>query len=156
LDYKLKQQLELAEHLNRQLQLIIDTKKDYKAIFNKLKDLDKFKDKILKEIIKENRIKIQSIINESAEIINKHLQESVEYNNEKIKSYIDKKIDQLKDKLIEKELILKNSKNILFNEQLCLILLEELVRERIFSNERVEIIQKRALIRAKKQDEQLS
>ena len=154
LDYKLKQQLELAEHLNRQLQLIIDSKKEYKVIFNKLKNLDNFKNKILKDIIKENRIKVQSIIDESTEIINKHIHEAVEYNNEKIKNYIDKKFNQLQDKLVDKESVSKNSKNIIFNEQLCLILLEELVRERIFSNEKIDIIQKRASIRAKKQEKQ--
>lgn len=154
LDYKLKQQLELAEHLNRQLQLIIDSKKEYKAIFNKLKNLDSFKDKILKEIIKENQIKVQSVINESTDIINKHIHEAVEYNNEKIKNYVDRKIHQLQDKLTDKELVSRISKKIILNEQLCLILLEELVRERIFSNERVDIIQKRASIRAKKREEE--
>lgn len=153
LDYKLKQQLELAEHLNRQLQLIIDSKKEYKAFFNKLKNLDSFKDKILKEIIKENQIKVQSVINESTDIINKHIHEAVEYNNEKIKNYVDRKIHQLQDKLTDKELVSRISKKIILNEQLCLILLEELVRERIFSNERVDIIQKRASIRAKKREE---
>ncbi len=154
LDYKLKQQLELAEHLNRQLQLIIDSKKEYKVILNKLKNLDKFKDKIKREIIKENKIKIQSIMAESTEIINKHIHEAIENNNKNIKKYVDKKFDQLQDELLDKELVLKNSKNILFNEQLLSILLEELIRERIFSNERIDIIQKRASIRAKKQEDQ--
>ena len=153
LDYKLKQQLELAEHLERQLQMIIDSKKEYKALFNKLKNLDKFKDSILKEIAKENKIKIQSIIDQSNEIINKHIHDAVENSFKKVKKYVDGAIEQLQDTSFDKELVLKNSKNILFNEQLCILLMEELVRERILSNEKVDILTKRASIRAKKLEE---
>ncbi|MCK4415632.1 MAG: hypothetical protein KAU84_00620 [Thermoplasmatales archaeon] len=153
LDYKLKQQLELAEHLERQLQMIIDSKKEYKALFNKLKNLDKFKDSILKEIAKENKIKIQSIIDQSNEIINKHIHDAVENSFKKVKKYVDGVIEQFQDTSFDKELVLKNSKNILFNEQLCILLMEELVRERILSNEKVDILTKRASIRAKKLEE---
>lgn len=153
LDYKLKQQLELAEHLERQLQMIIDSKKEYKALFNKLKNLDKFKDSILKEIAKENKIKIQSIIDQSNEIINKHIHDAVENSFKKVKKYVDGAIEQFQDTSFDKELVLKNSKNILFNEQLCILLMEELVRERILSNEKVDILTKRASIRAKKLEE---
>lgn len=153
LDYKLKQQLELAEHLERQLQMIIDSKKEYKALFNKLKNLDKFKDSILKEIAKENKIKIQSIIDQSNEIINKHIHDAVENSFKKVKKYVDGAIEQFQDTSFDKELVLKNSKNILFNEQLCILLMEELVRERILSNEKVDILTKRASLRAKKLEE---
>ncbi len=153
LDYKLKQQLELAEHLERQLQMIIDSKKEYKALFNKLKNLDKFKDRILKEIAKENKIKIQSIIDQSNEIINKHIHDAVENNFKKVKKYVDRAIEQFQDTSFDTELVLKNSKNILSNEQLCILLMEELVRERILSNEKVDILTKRASIRAKKLEE---
>jgi len=153
LDYKLKQQLELAEHLERQLQMIIDSKKEYKALFNKLKNLDKFKDSILKEIAKENKIKIQSIIDQSNEIINKHIHDAVENSFKKVKKYVDRAIEQFQDTSFDKESVLKNSKNILFNEQLCILLMEELVRERILSNEKVDILTKRASIRAKKLEE---
>ena len=153
LDYKLKQQLELAEHLERQLQLIIDSKKEYKTLFNKLKNLDKFKDYILKEIAKENKIQIQSIIDQSNEIINKHIHDAVENNFKKVKKYVDRAIEQFQDTSFDKELVLKNSKNILSNEQLCILLMEELVRERILSNEKVDILTKRASIRAKKLEE---
>ena len=154
LDYKLKQQLELAEHLERQLQMIIDSKKEYKVFFNKLKDLDKFKDRVLKEIAKENKIKIQSIIDQSNEIINKHIHDAVENSFKKVKKYVDKAVDQSKDVRFDKDLVLKNSKKILLNEKLCVLLMEELVRERILSNEKVDILTKRASIRAKKQEEQ--
>lgn len=156
LDYKLKQQMQLAEHLEKQLHMIIGSKKEYKALFNKLEELNKFKDRILKEIAKENKIKIQSIIDESNEIISKHIYDAVENSFGQVKRYVDRAIDQSKDVHFDKDLVLKNSKNILFNEQLCILLMEELIRERILSNERVDILKKRASIRAKKQEEQQS
>lgn len=154
LDYKLKQQLELAEHLERQLQMIIDSKKEYKAFINKLKNLDKFKDRIQKEIAKENKVKIQSIIDQSDEIIDKHIHDAVENSFKKVKKYVDRAIEQFQDARFDKELALKNSKNIIFNEQLCILLMEELIRERILSNEKVDILTKRASLRAKKREEQ--
>lgn len=149
LDYKLKQQMELAEYLEKQLQMVIDTKKDYKALFNKLKDLDKFKESILKEIAKKNKIEIKSIINESNELINKNIQNKIEKSNEKLKIYLEKELSKYKNMLENKELILKNSNKINFNEQLNNILLEELANERVLTNERIEILKKRASIRAK-------
>ena len=50
------------------------------------------------------------------------------------------------------ELALKNTKKIQFNEHLSILIMEELIRERVFSNEKVDIITKRASIRAKKQE----
>ena len=85
MDYKLKQQMQLAENLEKQLQMIIDSKKEYKVFFNKLKEMDKFKDRILKDISKENKIKIQSIIDESNEIINKHIHDAVENSYRQVK-----------------------------------------------------------------------
>jgi conjugal transfer/entry exclusion protein len=152
LDYKLKQQMELAEHLNKELQMFIDSKKEYKGLFNKLKELDKFKEKTLKEINKQNKIEIKSNMDQSHEIIDKHIHESVEKSVQKVKTYVDKEIAKSKDKEIDINLVSKNSKSIYFNEQLSELLIEELIKERIISNERAEIIKKRASIRAKEQE----
>ena len=54
---------------------------------------------------------------------------------------------------IDKDLVLKNQRSIFFNEQLYDLLMEELIKERIISNERVEIIKKRASIRTKEHEE---
>jgi len=48
-----------------------------------------------------------------------------------------------------KDLVVQARKNAIYSEQLCEILVEELVRERIFSREKTDIIKKRASIRAK-------
>ncbi|MFW6148719.1 MAG: hypothetical protein ACOC6D_02535 [Atribacterota bacterium] len=156
LDYKLKQQMQLAEHLERQLQLIIDSKKEYKTIFKKLKALDKFEDRILKEIAKENKIKIQSTMEELNKIIDKHIDDAVKSSFRQLKKDVDRKINAYKDSLPDKELFLKNHKHILFNKQLCILLMEELVRERILSNEKLDILMKRASIRAKKEEQQIN
>jgi CHASE3 domain sensor protein len=152
LDYKLKQQIELSENLERQLQLIINSKKEYKVILNKLKQLDKFKDDIQKKIIHENKLKIQSSIEDVHKKLKKRIHDDHVSNFNRIKKYVNEKIDQIQ-KNRNSELINKNFKNIIYNEQLCLLLMEELIRERIFSNERIDILQKRASIRAKKKDE---
>lgn len=153
LDYKLKQQMELAEHLEKQLQLVIDSKKQYKGLFTKLKELDKFKDTILKEINKQNKIEIKSIMDQSNEIIDKHIHDSVEIRYQQVKKYVDREIAKSKDTEIDKNIVLKNTRGIFFNEQLCNLLMDELIKERVLSNERVEIIKKRASIRTKDQEE---
>lgn len=152
LDYKLKQQLELSENLERQLQLIINSKKEYKVIFNKLKNLDKFKDQIREEIIMENKVEIKSVINESNEIINNYIHDAVENSYKKLKKYVDREIEQIKNRIIDKNLVLQNSDNTLLNQNLSYLLMEELIKERILSNDRVEILKKRASIRLKKQE----
>jgi len=152
LDYKLKQQMELAEHLEKQLQMVIDSKKQYKVLFNKLKELDKFKENILKEIAKENKSEIKSIMDQSSKIIDKHIHDSVKNNIQEVKRYVDSEIAKSKDMAIDKNLVLKNSKSISFNEQLCNLIMEELVKERVLSNERVDIIKKRASIRTEEQE----
>jgi len=152
LDYKLKQQMELAEHLEKQLQMVIDSKKQYKVLFNKLKELDKFKENILKEIAKENKSEIKSIMDQSSKIIDKHIHDSVKNNIQEVKRYVDSEIAKSKDMAFDKNLVLKISKSISFNEQLCNLIMEELVKERVLSNERVDIIKKRASIRTEEQE----
>jgi hypothetical protein len=89
-------------------------------------------------------------MDQSNEIINKQIHDFVDNSFKKIKKYVDKTIEQFQDASFDKELILENSKRILFNEQLCILLMEELVRERILSNEKIDILTKRASIRTKK------
>ena len=56
-----------------------------------------------------------------------------------------KEIDELKN------LVSTSTKNAIYTQQLCTIIMEELIRERVFSKEKVEIIGKRASIRSKEQ-----
>jgi predicted transcriptional regulator len=146
IDYKLRQQMALAEQLEQQLQRIIISKKEHKALLNKLKDLDKFKDRILKELAEENKAQVQSIKDELHEIVDKHIIEVVEKKISGLEKYIDKAVEGVS----VRDLIWRNSRSIAFNEQLCLLLMEELINERVLSKERVDIISKRASMRAKK------
>jgi len=147
LDYKLKQQMQLAENLEKQLQMVIDTKKEYKSLFNKLKKIDSFKEDVLKEIKKVNKIEIESILAQTKEAISKQIKKEISRSFEQLEKNIDIKLNNLKSEQVGQEFILKNSKEILYNKELCILLMEELVKERIFLQERIDILKKRASIR---------
>ena len=149
LDYKLKQQMEAAEQLEKNLQRIIVSEKEQKKLFNQLKEVYEFKEDMIKKLEIENKKEIKSDINKAKESLNKKIEDTIEKNFEKLQKQLDKIINQLQDLSAVKDIALKNSKNIVFTEHLCNLLMEELVRERIFSNEKVEILSKRASIRAK-------
>jgi hypothetical protein len=148
LDYKLKQQMQLAQNLEKQLQMVIDTKKEYKTLFNKLKRIDKFQENLLKEISKKNKIEMKSIFDNSHELINEYVKKSIDKNNKNMKKFFENELKKLENNQIDNELFQKLSKKINFIEQLNLLLMEELLKERVISNERLEIIKKRASIRA--------
>jgi len=149
LDFKLKQQMALAEQLDKHLQRIIVSEKEQKKLFNKLKQLDDFKDNIQKELEMRNKKEIKSSIDKSKELINKKIDDAIEKNFEKIQKQMDTISTQLQQIEAVNNLVAKNTENLVFLEQLCNLLMEELVRERIFSNEKIEILSKRASIRAK-------
>ena len=148
LDYKLKQQMELADQLEKQLQMVIDTKKEYKTLFNKLKKIEIFKEDLFKEISKKNKIEIKSVINESNDLINEYIKNAIDKSNKNLKKYFENELNKLKNNQINQELFLKNLKKINYNEQLMNLLMEELLKERLISHERMEIIKKRASIRS--------
>ena len=149
LDFKLKQQMALAEQLDKHLQRIIVSEKEQKKLFNKLKQLDDFKDNIQKELEMRNKKEIKSSIDKSKELINKKIDDAIEKNFGKIQKQMGTISTQLQQIEAVNNLVAKNTENLVFLEQLCNLLMEELVRERIFSNEKIEILSKRASIRAK-------
>jgi uncharacterized protein YebE (UPF0316 family) len=55
IDFKLKQQMALAEQLDKHLQRIIVSEKEQKKLFNKLKKLDEYKDEIRKDLEMKNK-----------------------------------------------------------------------------------------------------
>lgn len=149
LDFKLKQQMALAEQLDKHLQRIIVSEKEQKKLFNKLKKLDEYKDEIRKDLEMKNKMEIKSSIDKSKVTINKKIDDAIEKNLGKIQKQMDETSNQLQQIGIVRNLALKNSENIIFTEQLCYLIMEELVRERVFSKEKIEILSKRASIRAK-------
>ena len=149
LDFKLKQQMALAEQLDKHLQRIIVSEKEQKKLFNKLKKLDEYKDEIRKDLEMKNKKEIKSSIDKSKEIINKKIDDAIEKHLGKIQKQMDEISNKLKQIETVKDLALKNSENVVFTEHLCNLIMEELVRERVFSKEKIEILSKRASIRAK-------
>jgi seryl-tRNA synthetase len=147
MDYKLKQQMELAELLEQKLERVLVSEKEHKRLLKRLKELDDFKNRITKDLTEKNRSEIQKVIGEIDEIINKKISEA----REKIEM-VRKEVKKMADKLkIIEEKLLKNSRDVSLNRQVCKLLMEELVNERVFSRERIEILSKRASIRAKKE-----
>ena len=66
---------------------------------------------------------------------------------------LQQQMDDLKTELTEikelKDLVLQANKNAIYSEQLSDLLIEELVRERVFSREKTSILTKRASIRTR-------
>jgi seryl-tRNA synthetase len=148
-DYKLKQQMDVAKQLDKHLDRIIVSEKEQKKMFKKLKDLDKYKEEIKKEINREIKEELKIYKSQSKETIRKKIDDAIE----KKLGDLQKQMDELKIELMEikelKDLVLQATKNAIYSEQLSNLLVEELVRERIFSREKTDIITKRASIRTR-------
>lgn len=148
-DYKLQQQMDLAKQLDKHLDRIIVSEKEQKKMFKKLKDLDKYKEEIKKEINREIKDDLKTYKNLSKETIIRKIDDAIE----KKLGYLQKQMDELKKELEEikelKNLVLQATKNSVYSEQLSNLLVEELVRERVFSREKTDIITKRASIRTR-------
>jgi len=149
IDYKLKQQMEAAQQLDKHLDRIIVSEKEQKKMFKKLKDLEKYKEEIKKEIDREIREELKTHKNKSKETIIRKIDDAIE----KKLGQLQKQMDELKTELREmkelKDLVLQATKNAIYSEQLSDLLVEELVRERVFSKDRIDIISKRASIRTR-------
>jgi len=148
-DYKLRQQMELAEQLDKHLERVIVSEKEQKKMFKKLKELDDYKEEIKNEIDKEIRDDLKKYKNQSKETILNKIDDAIEKNV----GVLQRQMNDLKTELLEikqlKDLVLQANKNAIHSEQLAALLIEELVRERVFSREKIDIISKRAEIRTR-------
>lgn len=148
-DYKLQQQMDLAKQLDKHLDRIIVSEKEQKKMFKKLKDLDNYKEEIKKEINREIKDELKAYKNQSKETIRKKVDDTIE----KKLGELQRQMDELKTELMEikelKDLVLQANRNAIYSEQLSNLLVEELVRERVFSREKTDIITKRASIRTR-------
>ncbi len=148
-DYKLKQQMNMAQQLDKHLDRIIVSEKEQKKMFKKLKDLEKYKEEIKKEIGRGIIEELKTLKNQSKETIRKKIDDAIE----KKLGQLQKQMDELKTELMKikelKDLVLQATKNAIYSEQLSDLLVEELVRERVFSKDRIDIISKRASIRTR-------
>lgn len=149
IDYKLKQQMETARQLDKHLDRIIVSEKEQKKMFKKLKDLYKYREDIKKDLEKEIADELKYLKNQSKETIRKKIDDAIE----KKVGELQKQMNDLKEELdliVDlKNIVIDATKSAIYSEQLCDILVEELVRERVFSREKTEIIKKRASIRTK-------
>jgi hypothetical protein len=146
-DYKLKQQMDLASQLDNHLQRIIVSEKEQKKMFKKLHELDEYKQEIKKEIDKEIRDEFKQYKKQSSDIIVHKIDDAITKHLGKLSkqmSDLQKDLQEIKEMNAQ---VLQAKKNAVYSQQLCSILIEELIRERVFSKEKTEIITKRAGIR---------
>ena len=148
-DYKLRQQMELAEQLDKHLERVIVSEKEQKKMFKKLKELDDYKEEIKDEIDKEIRDDLKKYKNQSKETILNKIDDAIEKNF----GVLQQQMNDLKTELLEikqlRDLVLQANRDAIYSEQLAALLIEELVRERVFSREKIDIISKRAGIRTR-------
>ena len=155
IDYKLKQQMDAAQQLDKHLERIIVSEKEQKKMFKKLKDLDKYKEDIKKYLEKEISDELKILKNQSKETIRKKIDDAIEKKVGQLQRQMEGLKEELNQILDLKNIVMDATKSAIYSEQLCDILVEELIRERIFSREKTEIITKRASIRTKEKLKQL-
>jgi len=148
-DYKLQQQMDLAKQLDKHLERVIVSEKEQKKMFKKLKDLDNYKEEIKKEIDKEIREELKTYKNQSKETIRKKIDDAIEKNLGMLQQQMDELQSELKDIKELQNLVINATKKSVYAEQLGDILVEELIRERVLSRDKTDIIKKRAIIRSK-------
>jgi len=148
-DYKLKQQMDLAEQLDKHLERVIVSEKEQKKMFKKLKELDDYKEEIKKEIDKEIRDNLKKYKNQSKLTIQNKIEDAIEKNF----GMLQRQMKDVKKELFEikqlKDIVMQTNKYAIHSEQLTGLLIEELVREQVFSREKIDIISKRAEIRTR-------
>ncbi len=151
-DNRLKEEEEKFKFLRNELARIVETKEQYKGLVKKLKDLDEFKENLDVKIRRENQKRIDETTNEAIEKVNREIKNSLKSEQKRIDSLLEKLKEQITEVSGIKDQVRKNKNQAIFDEHLCTILIEELVRERVLSHEEAERIAKRAAIRAKKKE----
>jgi hypothetical protein len=148
LDFKLNEQRALAEQLDKHLQRVIVSEKEQKKLFGKLKQLEAYKKDIQMEIIRENRDALKENFEKSKRFISRKVQDAIENSLGRIQNDIALLSDQMEELKKIRAFATDLQKNVMYSEQLCRLLLEEMIQNRVFSKEKMEILLKRASIRA--------
>jgi len=149
---RLKEEEEKFKFLRNELARIVETKEQYKGLVKKLKDLDEFKENLDMEIRRENQKRIDETINQAIEKVEREINNSLKSEQKRLDALLSELRDQITEVRGVKDQVRKNKNQAIFDEHLCTILIEELVRERVLSHEEAERIAKRAAIRAKKKE----
>jgi hypothetical protein len=148
LNYKIKQQMDLAEQLNQELQRLQQELKQHKHLIEQLKAFETYKETTIREINHETKKSLAETLNKTHKDLNKELHAT-------LKTYIDKhKSQQIPDltpqfKLLNKQLEeLTKSSN--YTKNLLDLLIDQLITDRQLAHEQADIIKKRAQIRGNK------
>ena len=151
-DNRLKEEEEKFKFLRNELARIVETKEQYKVLVKKLKDLDEFKENLDIQIKRENQKRIDDTIDAALEKVDREIKNSLKAEQKRLNGLLEKLKEQITEVSGIQDQVRKNKNQAIFDEHLCTILIEELVRERVLSHEEAERIAKRAAIRAKKKE----
>ncbi|MBU0498304.1 MAG: hypothetical protein KKC68_06125 [Candidatus Thermoplasmatota archaeon] len=148
IDYKLRQQMEVAEQLNQEIQRLQTELKQHKHLIKQLKAFDTFKEDLRLELSQQNREIIRKSIEKTEQDLQKEITGTLmttlaKHNQQQQKdltpeiSHIHKQVTEIQQKTA-------------YSQHLLELLLDRLITERIIAQEQADILTKRAHIRAQK------
>lgn len=148
LNYKIKQQMDLATQLNQELETLKQDIKQHKHLIKQLKSFETFKDTTIKEINHTTQKTVTATLKKTQKDLQKELQAT-------LKTYLDahqsQQIPDLTPQFTKLTKQLEDlTKNTNYTKNLLDLLIERLISDKQLATEQAEIIKKRARIRSKK------
>ena len=146
-NYKIKQQMDLAEQLNQELQRLQQELKQHKHLINQIKAFESFKETTIQNINHETKKTLNTSLTKTHKELQKELHAT-------LKNYLDKhkkqQIPDLSPKLNQlTKQIEELTKTSHYTKNLLDLLIERLVTDRQLAHDQAEIMKKRAQIRGK-------
>ena len=148
INYKIHQQMELANQLNQELQRIQLELKQHKHLIKQLKAFESFKETTIRDINYETHKTVKTTLDKTQKDLKKEL-------NALLNAYLEKHQSQQIPDLTpdikkHQQKLDELTKTTRYSEHLLELLLNQLLTERVLAHDQVDIIKKRAQIRGKK------
>ena len=147
-NYKIKQQMDLAEQLNQELQRLQQELKQHKHLIKQIKAFESFKENTIQNINHETKKTLSTSLTKTHKELQKEFHAT-------LKNYLDnhkkQQIPDLSPKLNQlNKQIEELTKTSHYTKNLLDLLIERLVTDRQLAHDQAEIMKKRAQIRRKK------
>ena len=147
-NYKIKQQMDLAEQLNQELQRLQLELKQHKHLIKQLKAFESFKESTIRDIKHETQKTLKTTLDKTQKDLQKELHATL---TTYLKKHQSQQIPDLTPEIQKHQQKLDElTKATHYSEHLLELLLDQLVTDRVLAQDQVEIIKKRAKIRGKK------
>ncbi len=150
LDYKLKQQMETAEQIHKELQHLQLSKKERKQLLKKIKEFETFQQRIEQDLLSKNKQMLQDLLKESTSLIDERVKNALNKRFKPFERSIEAKTAPLNQLEQQHEQLSQALQETSYLRNLVELLIEELIKEHVFSSEKLEILTKRARIRSEK------